>query len=251
MLSACGSPSDPLDTAQDRSEGAGIRCEALDELAEFQGDAEAVDAIHAAFSDPDPRIVRCAAAALARLSSPMAADLLNPLLADPSPLVVAAAAEALSDTGDARSVRLLEKTAIQGVSRDGADKRWSTARRQAVLALGALRDRDAEAIMVRMLRNEPRNAEAAGSALVSLFRDDVGHLLPLLGDPRNAALVYPLVDAKLAGADAALIALLSRSEDAGLAEYYVNHGDRRLRRAAYRWADAHGYWFGAGPAHAR
>lgn len=249
MLPACGSASDPLDTVKDESRSTVSRCDALDELALFHGDAEAVDAIHAAFSDPDPRIVRCAATALPLLDSPNAAELLNPLLSDSDPVVVAAAAEALSDQGDARSVRLLERTATRGVSAAGPDRRWSTARRKAVLALAALGDRDAEAIMVRMLRNEPRNADSAGAALVTLFRGDVRHLLALVGDPRNSDLVYPLVDARLAPTDGALIAVLEASEDAGLAEYYVNHGDRRLRRAAYRWADAHGYWIGTGPAH--
>lgn len=149
--------------------------------------------------------------------------------------------------GDARSVTLLERVAVKGLSGGGVDKGWAEARVAAVLALGALGDRHAEGIMVRMLRNEPRNADAAGSALVALFGDDVGHLLPLLEDRRNWGLVAPLVDLKSGGADAALIAVLNRSANPRFAEYYVNHGDRRLRRAANQWADAHGYWFGTGP----
>lgn len=258
-LSSCGSPSDPMVTARDGAETIGARCEALDELAWNNGDAEALQTIRAQVDDPEPRVVRCAAAALRdfEADSPSeTARLLNPLLRDPDPVVVAAVAKALGDPwwdapGNARSVRLLERVAVTGLSVEGADLAWANARRAAVLALAALGDRHAESTMVRMLRNEPRNAEAAGLALVRLFIDDVGHLLPLLDDPRNSGVVHPLVDVKLASTDAALIALLDRADDPSLAEYYLNHGDRRLRRAANRWADAHGYWIGAGPAHLR
>lgn len=264
-FSSCGAPDDPVVTANDESASIFARCDALRELAEFNGDAgvvgagvgaeEALQAIHAQIDDPEPRIVRCAAAALRdfQTDSPSeTARLLNPLLRDPNPVVVTAVAKALGNPddppGNARSVKQLERVAVKGLSGEGADKRWAEARAAAVLALGALGDRHAEGIMLRMLRNEPREADAAALALVRLFSDDVGHLLPLLDDRRNWRLVYPLVDVRSAGCDAALIAVLDRSDNPTMAEYYVNHGDRRLRQAANRWAEAHGYWFGVTPA---
>jgi hypothetical protein len=256
-FSSCGSPDDPVVTADDQSATVSARCAALEELAWVHVDAEGLQTIRAQFEDPEPHIVQCAAAALRdfEADSPSeTARLLNPLLRDPNPVVVAAVATALGEPwwdapGNAGSVKLLELVAVKGLSDEGADVAWAKARAAAVLALAALGDRHAEGIMMRMLRNEPGNAEAAALALVRLL--DIGHLLPLLDDRRNWGLVYPLVDVKSARADAALIAVLDRSTNPRMAEYYVNHGDRRLRQAAYRWADAHGYWFGAGPAQLR
>lgn len=258
-FSSCGSPDDPAVTASDESVGIFARCDALYELAVFVGDAEALETIHAQIDDPEPKIVRCAAAALRDFRADPESEtarMLNPLLRDPNPLVVTPVAKALGDPwwdppGNARSVKLLERVAVKGLSGEGADKRWAEARAAAVLALAALGDRHADGIMLMMLHNEPRNADAAALALVRLFGDDVGHLLPLLDDRRNWRLVYPLVDLKSPRADAALIALLNRSTNFRLAEYYLNHGDRRLRQAANRWADAHGYWIGTGPAQVR
>jgi hypothetical protein len=230
----------------------------------FNRDAEALQTIHAQIDDPERSVVRCAVVSLrdfraASLSK--TARLLNPMLRDPNPVVVAAVATTLGEPwpdapghdapGNAVSVKLLERVAVKGHSKGRADAAWADARRAAVLALGRLGDRHAEGIMMSMLRNEPRNAEAAGLALVMLFSDDLGHLLPLLDDRRNWGLVYPLVDLKSPGADTALIGLLNRSTNPRLAEYYLNHGDRRLRQAANRWADAHGYWIGTGPAQVR
>ena len=257
-LSSCGSPDDPVVTANDKTATVSARCASLEELAWVDVDAEGLRTIRAQIDDPEPHIVKCATAALRDFTADSPAEtarLLNPLLRDPDPLVLTAVAKALGDPwwdppGNARSAKLLEQVAVKGLSGEGADKRWAEARAAAVLALAALGDRHAEAIMMRMLHNEPpRNAEAAALALVRLL--NIGQLLQLLEDPNNWRLVYPLVDLKSARFDAALIAVLNRSDNPTIAEYYVNHGDRRLRQAANRWADAHGYWFGVTPAQVR
>lgn len=262
-FSSCGSPSDPVVTASDKSATGGARCAALDDLAWMNRDAEALKTIRAQIDDPEHSVARCAVVALRDFTAESPSEtarLLNPMLRDPNPVVVAAVATTLGEPwpgaaghapGNAVSVRLLEGVAVRGLTDGRADVAWADARRAAVLALGTLGDRHAEGIMIRMLRNEPRNAEAAGSALVSLFSDDIGHLLPLLDDRRNWALAYPLVALKSPRADAALIALLNQSTNPKLAEYYLNHGDRQLRQAANQWADAHGYWIGTGPAQLR
>ncbi|HWJ08198.1 MAG TPA: hypothetical protein VNS46_02420, partial [Nocardioides sp.] len=102
-------------------------------------------------------------------------------------------------------------------------------------------DPEARAALVKVLSTDPAISRDAATALARIYRNNVTPLLPLLDDPRNLSLAWALVDVGQAGTEDELIAALNSYGGVGLAEFYLNCGNRKLEDAAEAWAEAHGY----------
>lgn len=271
VVSGCGSSlEDDISRAKDTSLSAVSRCSAMDEVAR-EGEA-GVATLHQLAQSKDQRIARCATTALAGITDAEAVDELLPLLADHrqdvvvsattalgrigdrdavkpverlldsrDAIVVIASLHALQRLGDRRSAPAVERVALRPTSTTAADAEWRTARRLAVTALGILGNPSSRGTLVQILSSNRPDARMAGTALVQVFRRDVTSLLPLLQNPSNIALAYPLVDIGQRGTEDALATALMSYGDLDLAEYYLNCGSRQLEHAARTWAGIHGY----------
>lgn len=205
------------------------------------GDGRAARPLARLVGRQDPRVVAAAVKALGRIDDPRALAPLGDLVRRRDPGTVAAAVRAIAGIDDPRAVVPLERAAVRGLDPQGPDPAWRKVRFAAVLALGELREPRAEDTLLRVMRTDPRHSDVAGRALTKTFAHDVGHLLPLLQDPRNIKLAYALVDLGRRGTEDELATALRLYGDFDLAEYYLNCGSRRLEGAARDWAYAHGY----------
>lgn len=272
LAGACGGASleENVTTAEDTSLTAADRCDAIRDIA-TEG-APAVVALRALAKEPRQRVAQCAAKALAQIDDPAAVRPLVTALGDRNHAVVASAAEALGRIGDQaaveplvraltspdrtvvtaalralgriadeRAIPSIEKVAVQRGATQAADRAGRRVRWAAVVALGDIGDPSAKATLVRILGTDPVNSRTAGAALATILGNDVESLVPLLEQRRHVALAYALVDVGQKGTEDALVTALLNYGDVGLAEYYLNCGNRQLEQAARTWASRHGY----------
>lgn len=204
-------------------------------------DREAADELVDLLYDDDPVVVVSAATALGRIGEPATAHAIAQVLTSRNRAAVTAALEALGKIGAPEGLPAIERLALRRGATPAADKAGREVRQAAVVTLGQIGDPRARATLVRVLQNDPATAVPAAEALARIFRKNVTPLLPLLEDRRSLPLAFALVDVGQSGTEDALIAALNRYGGVGLAEYYLNCGNRKLENAAEAWAHAHGY----------